>query len=293
MKEPILIAALCLVAFLSEVMKPTPALPQEAQPTIKKLPVDGLKRIPEEQNLSKEFVRGMGLVRSRYSSDTPYGVMVAVSPHPVRDGEASLRLELRAGDCGKAGVGGRYPADDCKSRKDRIELRSQISAIKRNTRGQYGWSLYLPEDFELNDPEPPDTYLVQFHELSEDPNVKYPTPFALGYGKGKASPFGAVPGLVIRRSVDLDPAYDDWHERTAILEEELRGRWHDFRVDAYWRSKKDGYFRLYVDDKLVYDFSGPTIQGRNGFLRLGFYRFNVVIGRSPTVVMYLDKIWRK
>jgi hypothetical protein len=80
--------------------------------------------------------------------------------------------------------------------------------------------------------------------------------------------------------------------RTIIPEKDLRGRWHDIRVEAYWRNKNDGYFRVYADGNLAYDFKGRTTVAKRLFYKLGIYRLSAT-AESPPLVMYYDDIWRK
>lgn len=145
--------------------------------------------------------------------------------------------------------------------------------------------MYFPKDFDQKDPVQSDLIFGQFH-ADEHGMVNFPTEFEFGYNASYRH------GLVVRHS-SADPAYDDWRTRSVIPEQELRGRWHDIQVNAFWRSAKDGYFRVYVDDRLAYDFTGPTIQGQQAYFKLGIYRLYTEPPTSPNLVVYYDRIWAK
>ena len=57
---------------------------------------------------------------------------------------------------------------------------------------------------------------------------------------------------VIRTIGDVD--YD---ERRLIRNDDMKGKWHDILINVNWSKKDDGFFKVWVNDKLKYDYKGP------------------------------------
>ena len=99
-------------------------------------------------------------------------------------------------------------------------------------------------------------------------------------------------GLQVKRRVDERRYSIGTDVRSIFDEKSLRGRWHDIRVEAYWRKAPDGYFKVFVNDAGAYDFKGRTMSGNKVFFKLGVYRIGPPMD-APNLIVFYDKIWRK
>ena len=86
--------------------------------------------------------------------------------------------------------------------------------------------------------------------------------------------------------------------KTVVPPSRLRGRWHDFRVQAVWSVKPSGLIRVWVNDRLVHDHTGPNLN-RNvaptfkfGLYRSGLNRLRDRGRGVPTQVVFFDAIRR-
>jgi hypothetical protein len=235
--------------------------------------IDGLQAIPAGGSVGKDLAKGVRMIRETWSGAKDYGMLVSEAPHPVRDGHQSLRIELRRGDCGKT-----ESWDDCFHGNERVELTStKPDWMKPNTKVSYGWSIYLPPDWNPKDLS--QIVMGQFHQIDSHPAFQV---FYQSQGGG----------LQVKCRVEETRNSVGTFVRTIIPEKELRGRWHDIRVEAYWRKKADGYFKVFVDDALAYDFKGRTMSANRVYFKLGIYRLGPPLV-APDLVVYYDNLWRK
>jgi hypothetical protein len=248
------------------------ACPATADEDILHLPI-----VKSGESLGKDIAGTWDLRRQEWDTAKDYGMRIASAPFPVRSGETSVRLELHRGDCGKLSMGDRW--DDCLHNNERVELVSaERDWLKANSRGAYGWSIYLPPDWNPKDLS--QIVLGQFHQQGDDhPAFQF---FYQSQGGG----------LQVARRVEETRNSAGTDIRTIIPEKELRGRWHDIRVDASWRKRKDGYFRVTVNGTPAYDFRGQTLSGSSAYFKLGIYRLGAPL-KAPDLVVYYDEIWRK
>ncbi len=228
----------------------------------------------KEVNLPKDVVSGSKFKKSLTGSYyKKYGMQVVDKKdgHPVRMGKKSIRFELRAGDCGKDKDGG---WSDCKKDRERHEL----SGRYRVSKGErwYAWSIYLPKDF-IN-VHPTSTMLAQFHQQNKH---------VIWMFKNKHG------GYWIENYV---PEYTV--SSTQILtREQMLGKWNDILVNVNWSHKDDGFFKVWVNNKLVHDFKGKTkSKGVKTYFKFGIYRSKVSVyelkykKKIPTQIVYYDEI---
>lgn len=235
--------------------------------------IDGLEKIAPNGSLGKDLASGVKMIREPWSNAKDYGMVVATAPHPLRTGEKSLRMELHWGDCGKV-----PEWDDCRHGNERVELVSSPGDwMKANSRASYGWSIYLPEDW--NTKELSQIVMGQFHQADSSPAFQF---FYQSQGGG----------LQVQRRVDEKRPGLGTDVRTIIDDKALRGRWHDIGVEAYWRKKDDGYFRVSVNGQQVYEYKGKTMSGSRVFFKLGIYRISPNL-KATDLVVYYDDISRK
>ena len=173
--------------------------------------IDSLTKVTAGQPLGKDIATGLTVYRDPLSNVKEYGMLLAVPPLPVRDGKQSLRIELHKGDCGKS-----PDWDDCQHSNERVELTTpEKNWIKPNSRTQFGWSLYLPDDWNPKDLS--QIVMGQFHQSDSHPAFQF---FYQSQGGG----------LQVKRRVDETRNSVGTDVRTVIDEKQLRGRWHD-RLD--------------------------------------------------------------
>ena len=107
---------------------------------------------------------GWEFKRSLPVGSKTYGYGRVSAPHPVRWGKTSERFEVRPGDCGRSRSG---RSDDCTRDRERSEL-IQVGELQRaGSEYWYGWSLYVPGDFETI--YPVKVYFGQFHQKKAKP----------------------------------------------------------------------------------------------------------------------------
>ena len=225
-------------------------------------------------SLPKDVVSGSKFKKSltgKYYKKYGMEVVKKSDGHPVRSGEKSIRFELRAGDCGKDKDGG---WSDCKKNRERHEL----SARYRVSKGErwYAWSIFMPEDFKNVDPV--SVILGQFHQEKKH---------VIWMFKNKRG------GYWIENYV---PEYTV-ENKQILSKEELLGKWNDILVNVKWSHKDDGFLKLWANDKLVYDFKGPTkSKGVKTYFKFGIYRSKVSFYKQrfkkdiPTQVIYFDEV---
>ena len=204
----------------------------------------GVVKLPKDVASGSKFMKS--LTGSYYKK---YGMQVVDKKdgHPVRAGEKSIRFEVRAGDCGKDKSGG---WNDCKKDRERHEL----SGKYRVSKGErwYAWSIYLPKDY-IN-VFPISTMLAQFHQEKKH---------VIWMFKNKRGGYWVENG-VPNYSVSTD---------LILSNEQMLGKWNDILVNVNWTDKDDGFFKIWANDKLVYEYKGKTkSKGVKVYFKLGIYR---------------------
>ena len=181
-----------------------------------------------------------------------YGLQVVDKKdgHPVRAGNKSMRFELRDGDCNNP-----PPPNwnDCKGDRERFEITG--ADMFAGEQGWHAWSIFLPSDFvDIMNPALLD--LAQFS---------------------------------IETAKDSDPCCTLLFKKTKngfVLDSELQNRawvplgspqeqtWSDFLVNYKWSKKDDGFIKLWLNNKLVYEYTGQTITKNTEYvyLKFGIYR---------------------
>ena len=200
-------------------------------------------KLPKDVSSGSKFEKSL---TGKYYKKYGYQIVNKADGHPVRAGEQSIRFEVRDGDCGKDEEG-RW--SDCKGDRERHELSGGSRAM---TKGEYwfSWSLYFPEGHQ--NLWPLSNNYGQFHQK------KGPPVFMFKELKGGYS--------VVRTIGDVD--YD---ERRLIRNDDMKGKWHDILINVKWSKKDDGFFKVWVNDKLKYDYKGPTKTLSYVYEKIGVY----------------------
>ena len=222
-------------------------------------------------SLSSDVGFGNKYFKSLSNNFKKYGVCIVEKSksHPTRLGQQSLRFEVKPGDCGY-----NNGWDDCKNDRERHELSGN-----RHGDGEYwySWSIYLPKDFK--NIYPTKLAMGQFHQS------KGHVVWMFQNGNGGYLVDNQVYGYTTRRDKILN-------------QKEMLGRWNDILVNAYWTDKKEGFFRVWVNGKLSYKYSGPTkSKGKKVYQKFGIYRSYMSrykmakkVDLVPGQVVYFDEV---
>lgn len=195
-----------------------------------------------------------------------YKIVLKQNGHPVRDGEQSMRFEVRAGDCGRS-----EGWSDCQNDRERHELKSGAWSSGEKW---YHWSIFLPRDYPVI--YPVKTALAQFHQ--QNGHVVW---MFQNSGGGYF--------------VDNQTSGRTIQHKQILTDEDMRGRWSDILVHARWTHRNDGFFRVYVNGETEprYAWRGKTkSRGRQVYFKFGVYRSFVSrrAGDEPTQVVYYDHL---
>ena len=58
-----------------------------------------------------------------------------------------------------------------------------------------------------------------------------------------------------------------------LTKEQMLGKWNDILVNVNWSHEDDGFFKVWANNKLVYDFKGKTkSKGVKTYFKFGIYR---------------------
>jgi hypothetical protein len=168
------------------------------------------------------------------------------------------------------------------------QKRSEITGPRSAASGEfkYGWSLYIPKDF---DGKSSFSIITQWHDW--------------GSGKEYAPDGGPPTSMYIAndtwrfklRFQDGDSAKTVKKEFEFGSIDPYRGKWVDFVMEVNWQSPKsgEGYLRLYRDGEQVIDYQGPTwyedkVQGP--FFKMGIYKGGAAWkGEESQNIMYFDE----
>ena len=199
--------------------------------------------------LPKDVVSGNKFKKSLSRQYKKHGMQVVDKKdgYPVRAGEKSIRFEVRPGDCG-------YNDDwsDCDTDRERHELSG-----KKMSGGEwwYAWSIFLPEDF-IN-VSPAKVALGQFHQ--DKGHVVWMFQNQSDYTRGGYWFDNQVPGYT--KSLDR-----------LLTNENMIGKWNDILVNVKWSKKENGFFKVWVNNKLGYEYIGPTKTKAKVYFKFGIYR---------------------
>ena len=171
--------------------------------------------------------------------------------HPVRAGNQSIRFEVRHGDCGMDKDGW----SDCKNDRERHEL-STIGSPMSSGEYWFSWSIYFPKDHQ--NLYPLSNAFGQFHQKDGNPVFMFKE-LKKGY-------------TIVRTITDKD---SDYHEQNLLTNDEVLGKWSDILINVKWSKKEDGFFKIWVNDELKYNYVGPTKSKQKVYQKFGIYRTGI------------------
>ena len=217
----------------------------------------------------------------------------------VRDGDYSLRFEMRNDDCGSADCSGRDKA----GRSEVAFFDSDIP--EKDTRGHlgkvwYAWSIYIPKG--TNSIRPAYTIIGQFKMFSDYLKINKDR-FGLGSSIDEDCPEIPILFKLEKTGIELNvegvTACEVNYGKLVLHEKNLHDKWHDFLMHVNWTDKEDGFIKLWVNEKFVLDKKGKTInkivrKKDNGDKQGPSFRFGIYNGKRHTPVqtqiMYYDSM---
>ena len=222
-------------------------------------------RLPKDVGSGNSYSKSLGSGFKKHG----YTIVNKKDGHPVRAGEKSIRFEVRFGDCGKDKAPGTW--NDCEGLRQRHEL----SGDRFKGKAWYAYSIYLPEDF-VNI-FPVKQAMAQFHQK------------------------GSWPTLMFQLTDEGYYADRQWQYQTdefrKLLEvKDMIGKWNDILININSTSKDKGFYKVWVNNELKYEFSGPTTKGNESYFKFGIYHTWInrwdenKRGPFPTQVVYYDEI---
>ena len=238
---------------------------------------------------------------TRLTPDYAFKIVNKSDGHPVRLGEQSIRFEIRRGDCGLGESGW----NDCKtggvhgdvgSERHELSMMKHLSNFKGVTWHTY--SLYLPNDFPIHGFN--HITMGQFHSDGDG----HP---AFNWSVGNNWSVGDKGYELSRRTACNLPRYKKFRKKetsncslswpsnkiqTVIQPKDLLGQWHDMVFNVKWSLKQNGYFKQWINGKLVYHYQGSNLTpGEKEGFNFGIYREpRKNAPKEVTQVAYYDEI---
>lgn len=189
--------------------------------------------------------------------------VITAAEGPVREGKFAAKSNLKLNQ----------------HRAEIPNFRSAAYGVAR-----YGWSVYIPEEF---DAFTHFSIITQWHS----------------WGTGKESPKDGGPPTCITISKGnvqlklLCQGDDGWTSKATHFPlgtiEDMRGQWTDWVMEVNWQPPgKDGWLKLYKNDKLVLDYKGTTWyedKDKGPYFKCGNYKGSLQWrGTEEGAVLYFD-----
>ena len=83
----------------------------------------------------------------------------------------------------------------------------------------------------------------------------------------------------------------------AILDvEDMIGKWNDILIHGNFTKKEDGFFKVWVNNELKYEYNGRTTSGKPSYFKFGIYqtyvsRYSPYESKPyPTQIVFFDEI---
>ena len=197
-----------------------------------------------------------------------YKIVNKKDGHPVRAGEKSIRFELRNGDCGEDP--GKW--SDCKNDRQRHEL----SGDRFRGKAWYAYSIYLPNNFKTV--YPVKSAMAQFHQKGSWPTLMFQFT-DMGY------------------YADRQLGYQTQEMKKLLDVKDMIGKWNDILIHINSTSKDSGFYKIWVNGNLKYEYNGAITGGKENYFKFGIYQTKVSVWPMyhpdtpyPTQVVYYDEI---
>lgn len=204
-------------------------------------------------------------------SDALLNSIVQSSPNGVVE-----KFHLKDGDC--SGFNASSAFHDCTTDRERVEILPVQGERRRQRDGEvwYGWSIYIPTDF---DDAPNIRKLRILGQLYADGDVNSLFSFVVG-NRGN---------LNLKRVV-FKPSYRELDTRLFKVSD-IKGRWSTFKIHANWAEDDSGWFKVLVDNNLEYEFFGRTLYGHPVHPKYGLYRAHLSKDRTANGPMPEQRVF--
>jgi hypothetical protein len=190
--------------------------------------------------LPKDVASGNKYEKSLPSGFKKHGVKIVNKKDgfPVRYGEKSLKFEVRTGDCSKK---------DCKDGSQRHELKGKYF------KGEIwiAYSIYLTDDFKSIFPAK--LSLAQVHQENAEPSLMF--------------------------QINDDGYFSDRQMRGRTFEkkklldlQQMKGKWNDILIHGNFTKEQDGFYKIWVNNELKYEYNGLTTEGKRSYFKFGIYQ---------------------
>ena len=221
-------------------------------------------RLPKDVGSGNVYTKSLKKDFKKYG----YKIVNKKDGHPVRAGEKSIRFEVRNGDCGEDP--GKW--SDCKNDRQRHEL----SGDRFRGKAWYAYSIYLPNDFKTV--YPVKSAMAQFHQKGSWPTLMFQFT-DMGY------------------YADRQLGYQTQEMKKILEVKDMIGKWNDILIHGNFTSKEDSFYKVWVNNKLKYEYNGATTGGKESFFKFGIYHTKVSVWPMyhsdtpyPTQVVYYDEV---
>ena len=221
-------------------------------------------RLPKDVGSGNVYTKSLKKGFKKYG----YKIVNKKDGHPVRAGEKSIRFELRNGDCGEDP--GKW--SDCKNDRQRHEL----SGDRFRGKAWYAYSIYLPNDFKTV--YPVKSAMAQFHQKGSWPTLMFQFT-DMGY------------------YADRQLGYQTQEMKKLLDVKDMIGKWNDILIHINSTSKDSGFYKIWVNGNLKYEYNGTITEGKENYFKFGIYQTKVSVWSMyhpdtpyPTQVVYYDEI---
>jgi len=223
-------------------------------------------RLPKDVGSGNSYSKSLGSGFKKHG----YTIVNKKDGHPVRVGEKSIRFEVRYGDCGKDKPPGKW--NDCKNDRQRHEL----SGDRFRGKAWYAYSIYLPNDFKTV--YPVKSAMAQFHQKGSWPTLMFQFT-DMGY------------------YADRQLGYQTQEMKKLLDVKDMIGKWNDILIHINSTSKDSGFYKIWVNGNLKYEYNGTITGGKENYFKFGIYQTKVSVWPMyhpdtpyPTQVVYYDEV---
>ena len=261
------------------------------------------KTIKLPEDVSKGYKKGWRFgnnydPETHLTPDYAFKVVNKSDGHPVRFGDQSIRFELRHGDCG-IHPGGYNDCTIWNKESGHYSERHELGSVDYLPNKGITWhtySFFIPEDFPILNHYYEHISLGQFHGgPNNNPGFKWDADEETYQLRRRT---GCWLKEFIKKNGEKDSfkcslGMKENNRKDVISKQDLKGKWHDVVINIKWSRKQDGYFKQWINGKLVYHYMGNTSKpkGSTNQFRFGIYRG--ATNKTPkdsTHIVYYDEI---
>lgn len=211
----------------------------------------------------------------RNLNSTSHGYNIVKDPTGSAPTTEVERFEVRAGDCSQDSVW-----SDCKNFRERSEIYNVVGNFIGNEE-KYTWYFYVPEDWK--DIVPASNLHGQLFQTNKASTG--------GFGQPLVALMLSNRGLYVENFLKS--------KRSSIYDiDKIRGKWTKVEFHAKWMQETNGFYKFFINDELLYEYSGNTVSSYGvDEMRFayGIYRFdlNRLSSPAPTQVIYYSNVKRE